>query len=167
VKAFSQEQREQDRFYRRASDGMLARVRLAMAGAQYSLAVGTVIGAGGAAVLFVGVRQVQHGRMTLGDLLLIMGYLAQLYAPVKTISKNAGNLQKNLASAERAFGLLDEAPEVHERPGARRIGRAAGAVTFRDVCFAWEPGRPALNGVSLAVHPGTRVGIAGETGGAS
>jgi ATP-binding cassette, subfamily B, bacterial len=164
VKAFSQEEREHDRFYRRASDGMLARVRLALAKAQYSLAVGTVVGVAGAAVLYVGVHQVQRGSMTLGDLLLVMGYVAQLYAPVKTIAKKAGTLQSNLASAERAFGLLDEAPEVAERPDARRIRRAAGAVAFHDVSFAYGPGRWALERISFEVPAGSRVGIAGHTG---
>jgi ATP-binding cassette subfamily B protein len=123
-----------------------------------------VVGVAGASVLYVGVHRVQQGTMTLGDLLLVMGYVAQLYAPVKTISKKAGTLQNNLASAERAFGLLDEAPEVAERPDARRIRRAAGAVTFHDVSFAYGPGRWALEGISFEVPAGSTVGIAGHTG---
>jgi len=164
VKAFSQEQREHDRFYRRASDGMLARVWLALTKAQYGLAIGTVVGVAGAAVLYVGVHRVQQGTMTLGDLLLVMGYVAQLYAPVKTIAKRAGTLQDNLASAERAFELLDAAPEVAERPDGRRVRRAAGAVAFHDVSFAYGPGRWALEDISFEVSAGSRVGIAGHTG---
>ena len=60
------------------------------------------------------------------------------------------------------FALLDEAPEVPERPDARPLARAAGAVEFRDVSFAYEPDRPVLEDVSFAVEPGTRVGIAGR-----
>jgi ATP-binding cassette, subfamily B, bacterial len=164
VKAFSQEEREHERFYERASDGMLARVRLVFAESAYSLAVGAAVGMGGALVLYVGVRRVQEGVMTLGDLLLVMGYLTQLYSPIKTMAKKAGTLQNYLASAERAFGLLDEAPEVPERPDALPIQRARGAVRFSRVSFAYEPGRAALADISLEVPPGSKVGIAGHTG---
>ena len=164
VKAFTQEDREHERFYGRASDGMSARVRLVFAQSAYSLAVGGVVGIGGALVLYLGVLRVQQGAMTLGDLLLVMAYLTQLYAPIKTMAKKAGVLQTYLASAERAFALLDEAPEVAERHPARSIARARGAVRFADVTFAYEPDRLALEDVSFEVPPGTRVGIAGHTG---
>ncbi len=164
VKAFSQEDREHERFYARASDGMGARVRFAFEKAQYGLAIGSLVGIGGGVVLLVGVRRVQAGGMTLGDLLLVMGYLTQLYAPIKTMAKKAGTIQNHLASAERTFGLLDEEPEVPERPDALEISRARGAVAFHEVSFAYEPGRPALDGVSFVVAPGETVGIAGHTG---
>src|SRR5437870_13212992 len=80
------------------------------------------------------------------------------------MSKKAAGLQGYLASAERAFALLDEAPEVPERPGARSVTRAAGAVTFRNVCFAYGPDRPVLYDVSFELEPGTRLGVVGATG---
>jgi ATP-binding cassette, subfamily B, bacterial len=164
VKAFSQEDREHERFYRRASDGRLARVRLALAKGQYSLAVGTVIGVGGALVLYLGVRRVESKAITLGDLLLVMGYLTQLYAPIKTMAKKSGALQNSLASAERAFELLDRESDVPERPNALPLERARGRVEFAHVSFGYEPGRLALEDVSFAVEPETRVGIAGHSG---
>jgi ATP-binding cassette subfamily B protein len=164
VRAFGQEDREHERFLGRAGEGMRARIRLALVEGAYSLLVGATIGAGGAAVLFIGMRRVESGAITLGDLLLVMGYLAQLYAPLKMMAKNAGTLQKSLASAERTFAILDQAPELPERPRARSLARASGAVRFCDVSFAYEPNRPVLNDVSFAVAPGERVGIAGPTG---
>jgi ATP-binding cassette subfamily B protein len=163
VKAFGQEDHEHERFYGRASDGMVARLRLVLTQSAYSLAVGAVVGIGGALVLYIGVRRVQQGAISLGDLLLIMSYLTQLYQPVKTLAKRAGTLQSYLASAERAFALLDEAPEVAERPAPVRA-RAKGAVRFSDVGFEYENGRPALHGISFDVAPGTSVGLMGHTG---
>jgi ATP-binding cassette, subfamily B, bacterial len=164
VKAFSQEEREHERFYERASDGMVARVRLVLAQSAYSLAVGAVVGSGGALVLYIGVRRVQQGAITLGDLLLVMSYLTQLYQPIKTLAKRAGTLQSHLASAERAFALLDEAPEVAECPSPVRTGRAEGAVRFSAVSFAYEPRRLALQDISFDVPAGTAVGLMGHTG---
>jgi ATP-binding cassette subfamily B protein len=93
-----------------------------------------------------------------------MAYLAQLYEPLTAMSSRVADIQASLASAERAFALLDEAPNIVERPGARALGRVAGAVEFRNVSFAYGDGRPVLQDVSFSVRPGTRVGIAGQTG---
>jgi ATP-binding cassette subfamily B protein len=93
-----------------------------------------------------------------------MGYLTQLYEPLKTLSKKVATLQSHLASAQRAFSLLDHPPDVAERPHACRVVRAAGAVAFRRVSFAYEDERPVLHDVSFEVGPGTRLGIAGTTG---
>ena len=164
VKAFGQEDREQERFVGRSSAGMRARIRLRLIEGGYALLVGTLVGAGGAIVLYTGIKGVQQNRITLGELLLVMGYLSQLYAPIKTMAKQAGTLQNYLASAERCFTLLDEAPEVPERPGARQLARATGAIEFHDVSFAYGPDRLALDGVCFAVEPGMRVGVAGPTG---
>jgi len=90
--------------------------------------------------------------------------VAQLYEPLKTISKKAAGIQNYLASAERAFALLDEQPEVPERPDARSIARAAGALAFRNVSFSYGLDRPVLHDVSFEITPGTRLGIVGATG---
>src|SRR5439155_506909 len=96
---------------------------------------------------------------------MVLTYLGQLYEPLKTISKKAAGIQSYLTSAERAFGLLDEQPELPERPHARAIGRAAGAVAFRPVSFAYGPDRPVLHDVSLEIEPGTRPPAGGPSGG--
>jgi len=94
----------------------------------------------------------------------VMAYLSQLYEPLKTISKKSASLQSHLASAERAFALLDHPPDVSERPNARRLVRATGAVAFRHVSFAYDGGSGVLHDVSFDVEPGTRVGVIGATG---
>jgi ATP-binding cassette, subfamily B, bacterial len=165
VKAFGQEDREKERFTGRASETLRARVRLSFQEGGLGLMVGLITAAGEAAVIFIGVRNVQAGSLTLGDLLLVMGYLAQLYRPLQSMSKKVGDLQRSLASAERSFALLDQAPEVIATPNARPLARAKGALLFEDVSFAYERENiPVLQNVSFGVQPGTRVGIAGATG---
>jgi ABC-type multidrug transport system ATPase subunit len=93
-----------------------------------------------------------------------MGYLQQLYDPLKTASKKAGALQSSLASAERVYSILDERPDFVDPPDARPLTRAAGAVAFRNVSFAYEPGHCVLHDVSFEIPPGTRLGIAGTSG---
>src|SRR5213083_1560033 len=151
VKAFGQEARETARFVHRSTEGVAARIRLALMEGRYGVLVGVTSALGTAAVLLIGVGHVQHNVLTLGQLWMVLTYLGQLYEPLKTISKKAAGIQSFLASAERAFGLLDEQPEVPERPHARAIGRAAGAVAFRHVSFAYGPDRPVLHDVSFEI----------------
>ena len=164
VKAFNQEPRETERFTGRAREGVAARLRLALIEGRFGLWVGLTTAGGTAAVLYLGVGHVRAGVLTLGELLMVMSYLAQLYQPLSTISRKAASLQSYLASAERAFALLDEVPDVPERPDARPLARASGAVEFRDVTFGYDADRTVLRDVSFTVAPGTRVAVTGATG---
>src|SRR5207247_11220923 len=130
----------------------------------FDLLVGLVTATGTAAVLVIGAAHVRSGLVSLGDLLLMMGYVAKLYDPIKTLSRKAATLQGYLASAERVFALLDESPDVQQRPHARPLLRARGAVGFRGVSFAYGRDRPVLQEVSFEIGPGTRLGVVGATG---
>lgn len=163
VKAFGQEEREQERFTGRADENVRAQIRLSFLEGGLGLLIGVTIAVGTVCVLLVGTRQVQAGTLSLGNLLLIMGYISQLYQPLQTMSQKVADLQSSLVSAERAFSLLDESPDVEERPDARPLCRARGAVRFENVTFGYED-EPVLRDISFAVAPGTRLGIAGTTG---
>ena len=119
---------------------------------------------GTALVLFIGVHRVQSGNLTVGNLVLAMAYLAQLYLPAQLISETISDMQAGIASAARIFAVLDEVPDVLERPHARPLGRAIGELAFRNVSFAYNGRDPVLHGVSFEIPPGTRVGISGATG---
>ena len=164
VRAFGREGHEERRFARHFREGMWARIRYEFATSKFTLTIGMMIATGTAAVLYIGARQVQAGAITVGELVLVMSYMSQLYTPVKALSKGAGSLQKQLASAERAFSLLDEEPDVRERPDARPLTRAAGEIRFEHVWFSYGGGRHVLRDVSLRIPAGTRLGIAGATG---
>lgn len=164
VKAFGSEAREQERFVRQYEKGLVARLKLLLAEGGLSTLTGVTTAAATAGVLFLGVRHVQTGVLTLGELLLVMAYLGQLHAPIKTIGKKAASLQNHLASAERALVLLDRVPDVVDRPNARPIKRAKGDISFWDVSFGYSDGPMILDGISFRVEAGTRLGVAGRTG---
>jgi ATP-binding cassette subfamily B protein len=164
VRAFGQEEREHDRFVRRSSQSVWVRIRIAFAEGGFGLLVGLTIAAGTAAVLFIGTRHVQSGTLTLGGLLMVVTYIAQLYGPLQMLSSMAAHMQASLASAERAFSLLDQAPDVAERPDAVALERSSGAVTFAKVSFAYDRKNVVLDDVSFEVAPMSRVGVTGVTG---
>jgi ATP-binding cassette subfamily B protein len=165
VRAFGQEEREHERFIRHSSESVWARIRIAFDEGSFGLLVGLTIAVGTAAVLFIGADHVRAGALTLGGLLLIMAYLSQLYAPLETLSSMATHIEASMVSAERAFSLLDEPPDVVEKPGAFPIGRSDGAIAFRRVAFAYENDRRVLDDISFDIAAGSRVGITGMTGG--
>jgi ATP-binding cassette subfamily B protein len=164
VKAFGAEDQEHQRFMRTSSDRLSEELRFARLQGGFDVLVASTIALGTALTLVIGVLHCQRGSLTVGGLLLVMAYQAQLYEPLKTLSKKAADLQSGMASADRAFALLDETPEVIERPHARSIARARGQVEFRQVDFSYDPRRPILEDVSFVVKPGVRVGIQGATG---
>jgi ATP-binding cassette subfamily B protein len=166
VKAFGQEEREQDRFVTHSGEGMRARVRLSLVDGVYGLLFGLTLAVGTALVLYLGGRRVLNGdgQLRLGDLVLVMGYLAQLYIPVQQLCKSAATMQNALASAARIFALLDETVDVVEKPDARSLRRAAGTVAFCNVSFGYPGEECVLREVGFEVAAGARVGISGATG---
>ena len=164
VKVFGQEEREGDRFVRRSDEGVRGRVRLALGEGRFSVALGLLVGIGTTLVLFLGIAHVQAGTLSLGSLLLVMGYIAKLFDPMKTIGRKVATLQGYLASAERAFAVLDQEPDVDERPDAHPLERARGSITFEHVSFSYAPDRRVLHDVSFTIAAGTSVGVEGTTG---
>ncbi len=165
VKAFGREDHHGEHLERRSNLGLSAKIKVVLSQGWLTVSIGMTTACGTAAVLFFGVRDVQAGVLTTGNLLVVMSYLAQLYGPLKSLGKKAATVQRSLASAERAFTLLDEAPEVSEAKHPKPLARAAGAIQFQGVSFRYgDHGTHAVRDVSLEVAPGTRVGIAGHTG---
>jgi ATP-binding cassette subfamily B protein len=164
VKAFGREDHARDRFADGSAASVRAKVSVSFLEGRFGIVVGVTIGVGMGTILVLGTRRVIAGTMTLGELVLVMGYLQQLYDPLKTASKKLGSLQSSLASADRVYSLLDEASDFVDPPGACPLARAAGGVAFQNVSFGYEPGQPVLHDVSFEVPPGTRLGIVGTTG---
>ena len=164
IKAFGQEGREHARFVRRSGERMSHQVQLSLQQAAFNVLIGLTIASGTAAALYIGVRHVRAGTFTVGSLLMIMAYVAQIYQPLQTLTTKATDLQAWLASLDRAFMLLDQEPEISEEEGALTLTRATGEFEFRAVSFWYEGSPRGLDGISFRIPAGTRVGIVGATG---
>jgi len=164
VKAFGREEHEEERFLSRSRKRLAGQVAMARIQGNFDLAVGVTIAAGTSIALVIGTLHIRAGALTIGQLFVVMAYLAQIYEPLKTISKKAADLQSGLVSLERSLALLDQLPEVSERPDALPLTRARGHFQFERLSFAYEPERPILRELNFDIPPGTRVGIQGPTG---
>jgi ATP-binding cassette subfamily B protein len=165
VKAAGREDHEQARFISSSGQGMRARIGVNLVEGAFELLVGLTIAVGTAIVLYLGVRRVQAGVLSLGAFVLVMSYLARLYLPFQEISKSINMLQSAIASAERAFALLDEPPDVVSKSDCHRLSRAKGSIAFQNVVFAYpDEDEFVLRDVSFNIEPGSKVAITGTTG---
>jgi ATP-binding cassette, subfamily B, bacterial len=164
VKAFGTESREHARFSQQAVAGVQSQMQVAMSQGSFDLAVGTVLGVGTAVAMWIGVRHVQAGVISLGSFWLVWAYLAQLFAPLQMIGSKLSTLQGALASADRSLAVLDEVPKVVERVDAKSLAHTTGHFIFENACFAYDDSHRVLENISQEVRSGECIGIVGATG---
>ena len=108
---------------------------------------------------------VAEGRMTLGDLVLVNGFMIQLYAPLNFLGVLYREIKQGLTDLERMFGLMKANREVEDVPGAPALAVSRGPeVRFERVSFAYDPARPILHEVDFTVRPGTVTAVVGPSG---
>jgi ABC-type multidrug transport system fused ATPase/permease subunit len=164
IKAFTREEHEHSRFVRHGYSAADARIRLTTQQVVYSAVVGLITLAGTSLMLGAGAWQILRGALTLGELLVILAYLASVYGPLESISTAATYVSAYRAKLKRIFEILDTEPEIRDHPGARVLPRVRGNVVFEQVSFAY-PGRTAtLVNADFEVRPGQVTGIVGPTG---
>ena len=164
VKSFGQEESENDRFTNRSNTAVQGQIKLARTEAGYSFVVGIILAIGTALFIYVGATFVHAGQITLGELILVMAYLTQIFGPLQSIVKNLNEIQSSMSSIDRVFSVLDEVKEIKENAHALSLTRTSGRFMFEHVSFSYVGGKPTLKDISFQVEPGDRVGIMGSTG---
>ena len=115
-------------------------------------------------IAVIGGLRVASGQMNLGDVQAFIQYSRQFTMPIVQTASILNVLQSAVASAERAFELLDEAEESPDVAQPQRLEHAAGQVVFDDVSFRYLPDVPLIDDLNLVVEPGHTVAIVGPTG---
>ena len=164
IKSFARERHEHGRFARTSRDTARARVRLTWQESLFSLAVTAVTLVGTAVILVVGGLRVVNETLSVGQLLVVIAYLARVYDPVAEIARTVGNLQQAVVSAGRVRDILALEPEGVDAPDAVDADGLAGDVRFESVCFSYDGVRTVLDDVSLEARPGELIAIVGPTG---
>jgi subfamily B ATP-binding cassette protein MsbA len=165
VKGFQREDFENEKL-RKASRKLLAQsVRVGRTNALSHTVVDLMNSIGGLLVLAVGGTMVIYGTAgaSAADLATLSVILAQMYKPVKVLTRTYNKIQESMAGAERIFEIMDQRPTVTEKPDARPFVRPEREIAFEDVTFAYAE-RPVLRNVSFCVRAGEVVGLVGETG---
>jgi len=159
-----QERHEVQRLVDQGRAVFLARMAVYVIDAGFRVALALAVGIGTAAILYISVRDVQSGALSVGDLVVLLAYMTQLYEPLKAIAEHIISQQAAFACGERAFELLEAPPAVPERPDAIPLTSARGHIEFHDVTFAYRGGPAVLRNASFVVPAGSCVGIVGRTG---
>jgi len=116
------------------------------------------------AVILYGGHQVVVAERQPGSFFAFITALLLAYEPIKRLAKLNANLQEGLAAAARVFTLLDQEPEIRDRADARALAVSGGRIRFDGVSFAYGPGIPALDGVTLEVPAGKTAALVGPSG---
>ena len=164
VKYFNNEAHEANRY-----DHAMVRYADASEKSQMSL---SVLNAGQAAIITVGLvavmclaaYHISLKMMTLGDLVVVNGFLTQLYVPLNLLGTVYREINQALIDMEKMFDVLNVPPEVKDKPGAPEVKISGGEIRFEDVVFAYEPERTILKGVSFTVPAGKTVAVVGPSG---
>ena len=129
-------------------------------------ALATLIsGLGTVFVIAYGTVLVGRGLLTVGELLAIYALVGQLYQPIVRLTQFQATALATQISVERLFEIFDEPEPVRDRDGAAAIIRPRGVLEYRGVSFAYSPDGPkVLDGVTLRIEPGMRLGVLGESG---
>src|SRR5690606_35968236 len=125
---------------------------------------GMIFGVGMTAVMALSAWEVMQGTQTVGDFCFITAMLMQLTIPLNFIRFVYLEIRQGLTDIEQMFDLLDETPEVQDRPGAKPLRVRSGHVQFENVVFAYDPDRPILKGISFEIPAGKTVAIVGPSG---
>lgn len=164
VKAFSQEQREFDRFQKFSEYLRKSRTTVEESSAAFSAVMQLIFSLGALIVWYVGGRDVLAGEMTLGSLMAFLAYVAMFYGPLSTLSQLTTWLTSFMTGCQRVFELLDTPVETRESDKPVHRTDCSGNITFRNVTFGYERHRPVLKNVSLEIPAGQMVGVVGRSG---
>ena len=164
VQAFTKEEEEHGRFMGASAASLRATLRLYSWQTLYSAAVNALIAAGTALVVYVGARSVLTGHLSIGQLVVFIAYLAQLYVPINQITQSWGLIAGARIGAARCFEILDLEADLSDGPRRFSPAGAKGDVEWRNVSFRYRPEMPVLNEINLRISAGTKVALVGATG---
>ena len=164
VKYFGAESREAARY-----DAAMQGYETAALKTSYSLGVinigqALIINTAMVVVMLMSVQGVADGRISVGGFVAVNAYIMQVMMPLNFLGFVYREIRQALVDMSEMFSLLEQPPEVQDKPGAPPLHVAGGRIEFRDVHFAYDPERAILKGVDLAVEPGQTLAIVGPSG---
>jgi len=156
VKYFGAEARETARYdrsmerYERASTQTYTSLAVLNSGQAVIFTIGMTC------VMILAARDIMAGRATIGGFVLVNAMLVQLYIPLNFMGMLYREIKQALIDIDDMFRILEQNPEIQDRPGAKPLVVRNGTVRFEDVHFAYIPERPILKGVTFEVPAGHR-----------
>ena len=164
VQAFTKEEEEYGRFMGASRTSLGFALKLYNWQTFYSGVVNTLIASGTALVIYVGARSVLGGTLSVGQLIVFISYLAQLYVPVNQLTQSWSLIASARVSARRVFEILETEADLADGPLTLSPESAHGTIEWRGISFRYRSEMPVLLSIDLKVEPGMKVAVVGPTG---
>jgi ATP-binding cassette subfamily B protein len=164
IVSFGREDYEHGRFRRQGQTAVDERVKLTVSQSLYTLGVQTASAFGISLVMGLGAWHVIQGKISIGELIILLTYITSVYQPLEQLSGTVGMIHEQLVQFDSSLRLLDTEPEVVEKPQPIELDRVAGRVTAERVSFSYPGRRHTLTDISFVTEPGERMAVVGHTG---
>jgi ABC-type transport system involved in Fe-S cluster assembly fused permease/ATPase subunit len=164
VKYFGAEKRESERYDRSIAKYEKAGVQTYTSLAILNAGQATIFTLGLTTMMALCVFDIQAGRRTVGDFVMINAMLIQLYIPLNFMGMLYREIKQSIIDIEQMFGILHRNPEIKDSPNAKPLVVTEGKLRFEDVRFSYEPEREILKGISFEVPAGRTIAVVGPSG---
>ena len=164
IVAFCRQKLEHQRYIDAAQRSMDARLAVTVRQTFFSLVIHLSTGIGRAVAWTFGGLLALAGKLTVGDLTIVLTYIEKVYDPLETIAYTFSQWQDQFASLRASFGLLDTKPDIAEVPHPILVERCRGRLEFQHVDFAYDGRTDTLKDVSFVAEPGQVTAVVGPTG---
>lgn len=165
VKYFGAEEREAARYDRAMEGYEKAAIKTAYSLGLLNFGQVLLLNSGLVFVMVMAARGVESGELTVGDFVMVNAYMMQITMPLGFLGSVYREIRQSLVDMGEMFELLDQPPEVLDRPNAGILKVAGGAVRFEQVRFTYDPQREVLKGVDFDLPAGGKLAIVGASGG--
>ncbi len=164
VKYFNNEKFEHRRYGDTLAEWQDAAVMSQTSMSGLNIAQGSIIATGVTLVMILAAQGVISGTMSLGDLVLVNAFMLQVFIPLNFLGVVYSQVKHSLSDMNRMFRLLQEKPEIIDKPDAKELQVGHGAVRFEHVRFHYQPERPILEDINFEVPAGQKVAVVGHSG---
>jgi ABC-type transport system involved in Fe-S cluster assembly fused permease/ATPase subunit len=164
VKYFANERMEAERYDRSMARYEHSAIRIWTSLGFLNFGQAVIFWGGLIVIWLMAVNGVMAGTLTLGDFVLLNTFLMQIYRPLNFMGSVYREIRQGLTDLEEMFKLLDQDPEIEDKPGAKPIAIDGPRVRFENVRFHYDPDRPILKGVDFEVPAGKTVAVVGPSG---
>jgi len=164
VKYFNNEDLEIQRFDNLSRQYEKLAVKSKSAMALLNFGQGIIIAFGLTAIMILAAQDVASHYLTVGDFVLVNTYLFQAFLPLGFLGFAYKESKQALVDMEEMFSLLDQQPEITDKPKAKNYVFKGGKVEFKNVSFFYHPDREILKDISFQVEPGKTLALVGESG---
>lgn len=168
VQAFGRHEEEEERFRREIAANYASGMKSTRINGAIVKAIAVISALGTAITVLLGAREVLAARLSPGELLVFVTYVAALYKPVRDLGRLAGKFARAAASFERVGEVFAIEPDADDAPDAVELVHGIGEIVFEDVHFAYADqgagGRPVIAGLNLRIAAGERMALVGPSG---